>query len=341
MPSIAWVRMRSKTRRRSRLSGATSSNRKLLKSLRKLSKSGRFGKASPELQKKLQQLMKDNHLSLPKDAKEREKMLSDLKKFLKDESKKLAKARHKEGDPEDDQEGDDSDSDNEDRDGKAGRGGATARRRGRQADVGRRRRTQRRQVQRDFAAARHAGSARQGNHFAKCVRPGGRARILGPAHRRSSRGARERSANLESHAESAAPCRSPPLLRHTQHGRQRPLRTPWQAWPISLWCAPRPADSGVNRRDKGGCTRRARLGLPRCLTRDRPGTRKSVRQNKDSVTNLSQLLDDTRPAGPTTAATALRLLSPAEVQEAQLKSSACSTVWGLRSSANVTCWSWW
>ena len=52
-------------------------------------------------------------------------MLSDLKKFLKDESKKLAKARHKEGDPEDDQEGDDSDSDNEDRDGKAGRGGAT------------------------------------------------------------------------------------------------------------------------------------------------------------------------------------------------------------------------
>ena len=33
---------RSKTRRRSRLSGATSSNRKLLKSLRKLSKSGRF-----------------------------------------------------------------------------------------------------------------------------------------------------------------------------------------------------------------------------------------------------------------------------------------------------------
>ncbi len=94
-------------------------------SLRKLSKSGRFSKASPELQKKLQQLMKDNHLSLPKDAKEREKMLSDLKKFLKDESKKLAKARHKEGDPEDDQEGDDSDSDKEDRDFKAGRGGAT------------------------------------------------------------------------------------------------------------------------------------------------------------------------------------------------------------------------
>jgi hypothetical protein len=91
-------------------------------SLRKLSKSGRFSKASPELQKKLQQLMKDNHLSLPKDAKEREKMLSDLKKFLKDESKKIAKSRHKEGDP-DDSEGDDSDSDKEDRDGKAGRGG--------------------------------------------------------------------------------------------------------------------------------------------------------------------------------------------------------------------------
>jgi sulfur relay (sulfurtransferase) DsrC/TusE family protein len=94
-------------------------------SLRKLSKSGRFDKASPELQKKLQQLMKDNHLSLPKDAKEREKMLSDLKKFLKDESKKIAKARHKEGDSEDDQEGDDSDSDKEDRDGKPGRGGTT------------------------------------------------------------------------------------------------------------------------------------------------------------------------------------------------------------------------
>ena len=97
----------------------------MAESLRKLSKSGHFSKASPELQKKLQQLMKDNHLSLPKDAKEREKMLSDLKKFLKDESKKIAKSRHKEGDPEDDQEGDDSDSDNEDRDGKAGRGGAT------------------------------------------------------------------------------------------------------------------------------------------------------------------------------------------------------------------------
>ena len=94
-------------------------------SLRKLSKSGRFSKASPELQKKLQQLMKDNHLSLPKDAKEREKMLSDLKKFLKDESKKIAKSRHKEGDP-DDSEGDDSDSDKEDRDGKAGRGGTIA-----------------------------------------------------------------------------------------------------------------------------------------------------------------------------------------------------------------------
>jgi len=35
------------------------------------------------------------------------------------------------------------------------------------------------------------------------------------------------------------------------------------------------------------------------------------------VTNLSQLLDDTRPAGATTAASTLRLLSPAEVQEAQ------------------------
>lgn len=96
-------------------------------SLRKLSKSGQFSKASPELQKKLQQLMKDNHLSLPKDAKERDKMLSDLKKFLKEESKKLAKARHKEGDPEDTDDADDADndSDNEDRDGKPGRGGAS------------------------------------------------------------------------------------------------------------------------------------------------------------------------------------------------------------------------
>jgi hypothetical protein len=69
-----------------------------IESLRKLSKDGRFSKASPELQKKLQQLMKDKHMSLPKDAKEREKMLSDLKQFLKDESEKLSKCRGKEVD---------------------------------------------------------------------------------------------------------------------------------------------------------------------------------------------------------------------------------------------------
>ena len=68
-----------------------------IESLRKLSKDGRFSKASPELQKKLQQLMKDKHVSLPKDAKEREKTLSDLKKFLNEESKKLSKCRGKEG----------------------------------------------------------------------------------------------------------------------------------------------------------------------------------------------------------------------------------------------------
>ncbi|HXY36886.1 MAG TPA: hypothetical protein VEI07_21845 [Planctomycetaceae bacterium] len=96
-----------------------------MESLRKLSKNGRFSKASPELQKKLQQLMKDGKLSLPKDAKEREKTLSDLKKFLKDESEKLAKSRgkSKEGDVDDDAEGENSDTDRTERDGKPGRGG--------------------------------------------------------------------------------------------------------------------------------------------------------------------------------------------------------------------------
>jgi hypothetical protein len=87
-----------------------------IESLRKLSKDGRFSKASPELQKKLQQLMKDKHMSLPKDAKEREKMLSDLKQFLKDESNKLSKARGKETDGESDSE----DSDDRDRGGTRG-----------------------------------------------------------------------------------------------------------------------------------------------------------------------------------------------------------------------------
>jgi len=87
-----------------------------IESLRKLSKDGRFSKASPELQKKLQQLMKDKHMSLPKDAKEREKMLSDLKQFLKDESEKLSKCRGKEADRDSENE----DSDDRDRGGTRG-----------------------------------------------------------------------------------------------------------------------------------------------------------------------------------------------------------------------------
>jgi hypothetical protein len=95
-----------------------------VESLRKLSKDGRFSKASPELQKKLQQLMKDGHISLPKDAKERDRTLSDLKKFLKEESKKLAKCRGKckDGQCDSDSEGD-SETDRTERDGKPGRGG--------------------------------------------------------------------------------------------------------------------------------------------------------------------------------------------------------------------------
>jgi hypothetical protein len=97
-----------------------------IESLRKLSKDGRFSKASPELQKKLQQLMKDRHISLPKDAKERERTLSDLKKFLKEESKKLSKCRKcKDGKCESDSDGENSDEDREERDGKSGRGGVS------------------------------------------------------------------------------------------------------------------------------------------------------------------------------------------------------------------------
>jgi hypothetical protein len=88
-----------------------------IESLRKLSKDGRFSKASPELQKKLQQLMKDKRVSLPKDAKEREKTLSDLKKFLNEESKKLSKSRGKEG------EGDSDNEDSDDRERGGTRGG--------------------------------------------------------------------------------------------------------------------------------------------------------------------------------------------------------------------------
>ncbi|HET6324962.1 MAG TPA: hypothetical protein VFG04_09700 [Planctomycetaceae bacterium] len=96
-----------------------------IESLRKLSKDGRFSKASPDLQKKLRQLMKDGHISLPKNAEEREKTLSDLKKFLKEESKKLAKCRGKckDGQCESDSDGENSDTDRTERDGKPGRGG--------------------------------------------------------------------------------------------------------------------------------------------------------------------------------------------------------------------------
>jgi hypothetical protein len=95
-----------------------------VESLRKLSKDGRFSKASPELQKKLQKLMKDRHVDLPKDAKERERTLSDLKKFLKDESEKLKKCRKcKDGKCDSDSEGEDPSTDREERDGKPGRGG--------------------------------------------------------------------------------------------------------------------------------------------------------------------------------------------------------------------------
>jgi hypothetical protein len=97
-----------------------------IESLRKLSKDGRFSKASPDLQKKLQKLMKDGHLSLPKDRLEREKTLSDLKKFLKDESDKLSKCRGKCKDSEGDGESEgDSDADRTERDGKPGRGGVS------------------------------------------------------------------------------------------------------------------------------------------------------------------------------------------------------------------------
>jgi hypothetical protein len=96
-----------------------------IESLRKLSKDGRFSKASPALQKKLQQLLKDGHISLPKDTKEREKTLSDLKKFLKEESKKLAKCRGKckDGQCDSDSDGENSETDRTERDGKPGRGG--------------------------------------------------------------------------------------------------------------------------------------------------------------------------------------------------------------------------
>jgi len=92
--------------------------------LRKISKSGKFGTASPELQKKLQQLMKDGKLGIPKDAAAREKMLSDLKQYLDAEAKKLGKCRGKcKG--ENEGEGEDyNNDDSESKDGKPGRGGA-------------------------------------------------------------------------------------------------------------------------------------------------------------------------------------------------------------------------
>ena len=92
-------------------------------SLRKMSKSGQFAKASPKLQAALRQLMKDGKLQLPKDAAEREKLLSDLKQFLKDEKKKLSKCRGKcKGGSESEDEGEDGDGPDQDN-GKPGRGG--------------------------------------------------------------------------------------------------------------------------------------------------------------------------------------------------------------------------
>ena len=75
----------------------------------------------------MQKLLKDRKLTLPKDAKERERTLSDLKKFLKDESKKLSKCRKKckGGKCEGECEGENSSEDREERDGDPGRGGVT------------------------------------------------------------------------------------------------------------------------------------------------------------------------------------------------------------------------
>jgi hypothetical protein len=96
-----------------------------IESLQKLSKGGHFGKASPELQKKLQKLLKNRHVDLPKDAKERERTLSDLKKFLNDESKKLSSCCKKCKDGQCECKGNCSSDDREERDGKPGRGGVT------------------------------------------------------------------------------------------------------------------------------------------------------------------------------------------------------------------------
>lgn len=96
-------------------------------SLRKLSKSGKFGKASPRLQKELQKLMKNGRLTMPKNAVEREKLLSDLKQFLDKESKKLCECRGKcKGECEGDCDSDSfNTTDHSERDGKGGRGGVT------------------------------------------------------------------------------------------------------------------------------------------------------------------------------------------------------------------------
>jgi len=95
-------------------------------SLRKLSKSGRFGKASPQLQKKLQQLMKNGRLGAPKSGQEREKLLSDLKQFLDKESKKLSQCRGQckgeEGESESETY---NTTDHSQREGSPGRGGVT------------------------------------------------------------------------------------------------------------------------------------------------------------------------------------------------------------------------
>jgi hypothetical protein len=91
-----------------------------LESLRKLSKEGKFAKASPELQKQLQRMLKEGRLQLSKDPVLREQMLSDLKAFLEAESMKLAKARGEGGESD----GDEFNDENSDEEGEGpGKGG--------------------------------------------------------------------------------------------------------------------------------------------------------------------------------------------------------------------------
>jgi hypothetical protein len=90
-------------------------------SLRKMSKAGKFSKASPELQKKLRELMKEGKLALPQDPAERERFLTDLKAYLDAEAMRLAEARGETGDSDEDDEF--NDEAGPDGDGDPGRGG--------------------------------------------------------------------------------------------------------------------------------------------------------------------------------------------------------------------------